>query len=165
MTLQTRSQAPITADDLAYLARIARLDRKAFFDRHPCYRVLADRVICVALCQGAALHFLDGRNGAKDFDVWTFYAAHPDATYPPRRLMSRLFGDTRPSEPLDRPEFAGRRIDLLGRSLNADVDAEPVTTLRHYLSEGPTRSACELARKAVILIEPASRLGTVVWPR
>jgi hypothetical protein len=25
------------------------------------------------LCQGAALHYLDGRTGVKDFDVWSFY--------------------------------------------------------------------------------------------
>ncbi len=32
-----------------------------------------DRVIAVTLCQGAALHYLNGRNGVKDFDLWTFF--------------------------------------------------------------------------------------------
>lgn len=35
----------------------------------------AGRLLCRALCQGAALHYLDGKNGVKDFDVWSFYAA------------------------------------------------------------------------------------------
>ena len=26
------------------------------------------------LCQGAALHYVNGRNGVKDFDVWSIYA-------------------------------------------------------------------------------------------
>jgi hypothetical protein len=37
----------------------------------------AGRLLCRALCQGAALHYLDGKNGVKDFDVWSFYAARP----------------------------------------------------------------------------------------
>ena len=27
-----------------------------------------------ARCQGAALHYVNERNGVKDFDVWSFYA-------------------------------------------------------------------------------------------
>jgi hypothetical protein len=65
-----RSVAPITLDDLARLAELATADRDQLFARH---RLLgqryAQRVLCVALCQGAALHYLDGRNGVKDFDV------------------------------------------------------------------------------------------------
>jgi len=164
VTLYSRSLAPISADDLAYLARVAHLDRIAFFSRNPRYRVLADRVVAVALCQGAALHFLDGRNGIKDFDVWTFSAAHPDATYPPRRMSSRLFGDHDTRSSPDHPEFVGRRVHLLGRSLRADVNADPVKVLRQYLSERRTNSARHLAEKAVILIEPEDRLGIRVWP-
>ena len=72
MTTNARSLVPITREDLLRLGHIAREDREEFFDRRPRYRVLADRVIAVTLCQGAALHFLDGQNGVKDFDVWTF---------------------------------------------------------------------------------------------
>ena len=28
--------------------------------------------ICVALCQGAAMHYFDKTNGIKDFDIWFF---------------------------------------------------------------------------------------------
>lgn len=164
MTSSDRSLVPITTDDLDRLARIARLDREDLFERNAHLRALADRVIAVALCQGAALHFLDGRNGVKDFDVWTFYAAHPDAMFPPRRTVARDFGDPKFSKSPDRPEFVGRKVDLLGRSLHADVDADPVAVLQAYLSERRTDSARRLAQKAVVLLEPRSRLGTVVWP-
>ena len=73
-----RSYEPIGREDLVRLARIARLDREDFFARKTRYRALDERLICVALCQGAALHYVDGKSGVKDFDVWTFYAARPD---------------------------------------------------------------------------------------
>ncbi len=149
---------------LVRLARIARLDREVLFDRKAHLRVLADRVVAVALCQGAALHFLDGRNGVKDFDVWTFYAAHPDATYPPRRTAYRDFGDPKIGKSPHRPGFVGRKVDLLGRSLDEDVDADPVMALRAYLSERRTSAAHHLAQKAVVLLESGPSLGTVVWP-
>jgi hypothetical protein len=50
--------------------------------------VLEDSLVCVALCQGAALHFVDGENGVKDFDVWTFYAARL-TTQPSRGAAAR----------------------------------------------------------------------------
>lgn len=67
-----RSYEPVTREHLERLAEIARLDRKERLRRRPRWRPYGDRVLCVALCQGAALHFLDKRNGVKDFDVYTF---------------------------------------------------------------------------------------------
>src|SRR5215210_151682 len=165
MTEGERSLVTITTDDLLRLARIAQLDRENFFARNPSYRALAERAVAVALCQGAALHFLDGRNGVKDFDVWTFFAAHPDTKWPPRRpVVARDFGDPRFGRSPDRPEFVGRKVDLLGRSIEAEADADPAVALRAYLSEGRTSSAYHLARKAVVVIEPTDRRGEVVWP-
>jgi len=43
-------------------------------------------------------------------------------------------------------------------------DAEPTTALRDYLSTARTRSAEELAAKAVVLIYPEQFAGKVVWP-
>ncbi len=159
-----RSLSPITLDDLARLGRIAREDRESFFARLPRYRALEDRVIAVALCQGAAAHFLDGKNGVKDFDVWTFYAAHPDATYPDRRRVARDFGDPKFGQTLDQMRFVGRRVDLLGRSLKALPDSDPAEVLHTYLTERRTKSAKHLASKVVVLIEPTDREGQVVWP-
>jgi hypothetical protein len=59
---------------------------------------------------------------------------------------------------------SGRRVDLLGRSLDVPLDAEPTAALRDYLSTARTRSAEELAAKAVVLIYPEQFAGKVVWP-
>jgi hypothetical protein len=66
--------------------------------------------------------------------------------------------------PDDPPSFTGRRVDLLGRSLDVPLDAEPATVLRDYFSAARTRSAKELAAKAVVLINPEQLAGKVVWP-
>jgi hypothetical protein len=78
-----RSYERITREDLARLARIARSDLADLFARKPRYAPLTGRLVCVALCQGAAQHLLHGENGVKDFDVWAFFAAHPDARRSP----------------------------------------------------------------------------------
>ncbi len=160
-----RSHERITFEDLNRLAGIARLDREDLFARKPRYRVLEDQLVCVALCQGAALHFVDGENGVKDFDVWTFYAARPEhPAFPWRRRTSRDFGDPRFGRSPDKPGFVGRHVDLLGRSIEVGAETDPAAILRGYLSEGRTGSARALARKAAVLLEPSDRLGTVVWP-
>ncbi len=160
-----RSYGRIAREDLGRLARIARLDREDLFDRKPRYRALGKRLICVALCQGAALHFVDGKNGVKDFDVWTFYAVHPShPDYPWRRRKAVEFDDPRFGAPPDSPDFSGRRVDLLGRSLDVATEVDPAVVLREYLSTGRTETARRLAEKAVVLLEPAGRLGDVIWP-
>jgi hypothetical protein len=161
----SRSCEPIDRGDLARLARIARSDRQEFFAEYPRYAPLAGRLICVALCQGAAQHFVDGTNGVKDFDVWTFFAAHPgDPPFPWRRRKAHVFGDPRFGRPPDKPGFVGRRVDLLGRSLEPGGETIPDAILSGYLSEGATPTARALSKKAVVLLEPADRLGAVVWP-
>ena len=127
--------------------------------------MLGEGLVCVALCQGAALHFVDGENGVKDFDLWTFYTARPDhPLFPWRRRVARVFGDPGFGPVPDRPGFVGRRVDLLARSIEVGSGTDPAEVLCGYLSEGRTASARALAQKAVVLLEPSDRLGTVVWP-
>jgi hypothetical protein len=161
-----RSFEEITAQDLARLADLAAADLDGLFRRRPGlaerYR---DRVICAALCQGAALHYVDGRNGVKDFDVWTFLAEHPDAAFPHRRRKEVDFGASKFGRTRTAPaRFEGRRVDMLGRSLPEPPGADPVAALRRYLEEKRTASAQALARKAVVLLTPERLRGTVVWP-
>ena len=161
----SRSFERLTREDLVRLARIARLDREDLFARKPTYRALEERLICVALCQGAALHFVDGKNGVKDFDVWTFYAEHPQGPdYPWRRRKAVDFGSPKFGPSPDKPGFTGRRGDLLGRSPEVAEDADPAVVLCDYLSQGRTETARRLAEKAVELLEPSDGLGDVIWP-
>lgn len=155
----------ISTEDLQRLGNIARIERNDFFDRNPRYRVLGEKIIAVALCQGAALHYVNGETGIKDFDVWTFYARHPGLTFPHRRkVVARDFGDPKFGKSPDHPEFEGRKVDLLGRSLDVDAGTDPVKALQMYLCKRKTTTAVKLAEKAVVLIEPVDLLGVVVWP-
>ena len=65
--------------------------------------------------------------------------------------------------PGDPPSFSGRRVDLLGRSLEVLPGADPATVLRDYLSVALTASAKALAAKAVVLMYPEQLAGKVVW--
>lgn len=138
------------------------------FRQNPRWQKYKDRVIGVALCQGAALHFLDRRTGVKDFDVWTFFARTDQRPLPDPALFRRMkaadFGVSRFGRTPNGPRWIqGRRIDLLARSLDVEPSADPVQAIRRWLKDGRTSSARKLAAKAVIMIEPVP--GTVAWPR
>jgi hypothetical protein len=160
-----RSYVPIAKADLRRLAELAAEDRRDLFARKSdTGRLYSDRLFAVALCQGGALHFIDGANGVKDLDVWSFYEEHPERAYPYRRIAKVDFGDPKFGITDDSQHFIGRRVDLIGRSIPGADRAHPVETLQRYLRQGSTESARCLAKKAVILLEPAPLLGTVVWP-
>src|SRR5206468_4095559 len=95
-------------------------------------------------CQGSALHYVDRENGVKDFDVWTFYAAHPVGMFPPRWHTVVDFGKShfgrRRREP-DGRKLDGRRVELFGRSLAERSRVDVVDALTRYLSAARTKSA------------------------
>ena len=96
--------------------------------------------------------------------MWIFYTESKTRMFPPRRRAKVDLGDSKFGVSPDEPEFVGRRVDLIGRSVPGARPGDVVGTLRRYLSEGKTQSARLLSLKAMILIEPAEKLGTVVWP-
>ncbi len=163
--IATRSYAKITKPDLKKLLEHARADRNDLFERNPKWkRLYSKRVICTALCQGAALHYVNGKNGVMDFDVWTFYTAHKDAPFPYRRNGSRDFGKSKFGvHPNDTDKLVGRCIDLLGRSLPCSPMSDPVQAVIDYLSNQKTKSAQELSKKAVVILEPEELIGKVIW--
>jgi hypothetical protein len=159
-----RSYERITRRDLERLARIAEEDLEGYFRRNPGRRALKRRVIAVALCQGAALHYMNGSNGVKDFDVYTFFAGRGVRPYPARVRRVADFGSARFGQSPDRPDFAGRRVDLLGRSLPERVGATARVAIRSYLRNRRSATARFLARKAVVLLRPRRHLGVILWP-
>jgi hypothetical protein len=161
-----RSYEPLTDDDLRRLGELAARDRAGFFQRNPdTARLYRNGLFAVALCQGAALHYLDGKNGIMDFDVWSFYRPSPERQFPYRRRGKLDFGDPKFGISDDSPHFIGRRVNLIGRSIPRTTGySDPVAVLRRYLRSGATESARCLAQKAVVLIEPQHLLGTIVWP-
>lgn len=165
METADRCYEKVMIADLRRLAQIATADRELLFRRNDRLRRLyEDRVLCIALCQGAALHVVDGRNGIKDWDVWTFFRMHPEAPFPPRRRVEREFGDPRFGRSIIRSEYLGRCVDLLGRAIECPEGVDPAAAIRRYLRQGRTASAKALADKAVVLVDPEERCGDIVWP-
>lgn len=161
----SRSFTRIDKEDLARLASVAAADRDDLFKRKPgLARLYQHRVLCVALCQGAALHYVDGKNGIKDFDVWTFYRVHSVRPFPPRRNVPRDLGDAKFGKSPDCPGFIGRCVDCLGRSIPCRKGQEPFEAVREWLRSSRNISARKLAQKAVVILEPVPKRGEVIWP-
>lgn len=158
---QWRSFKRITLQDLRRLLRIAREDRQKFLLRKKKWAVYRSRVLCVALCQGAASHYVDGKKGINDFDVYTFYRTHPKVTWYAKRIARHDFGDPKFGRSKDRPDFRGRRVDVLGRSIAVQPRESVKQTLRRYLIEGRTETARCLRMAPVVLLDPNCR--QVVW--
>jgi hypothetical protein len=160
-----RSRKPITPSDLQRLAQIARSDRQDFFKRYPRWsRLYSKRLLCVALCQGAAQHFVDGKNGVKDFDVWSFFreiTGHPPIPY--RRVGHSVFGLQKLGASKGKSDFIGRRVDLIFRSIPFASDRDPLASLFQYLTQGRTDTARCLADQAIVIIEPPNFEGKVAW--
>jgi hypothetical protein len=161
-----RSLKQIDIADLLRLAALAADAEAELFTRNPQGSGrYAGRLLGRALCQGAALHYVNGSNGVKDFDVWSFYAQYDDWPFPARWRGTRDFGPSKFGRyPGDPPRYSGRRVDCLGRSLPVRPDADLAVVLRSYLAGRRTRSAKELAAKAAVLIDPENRVGEIVWP-
>lgn len=164
MNVVERSMAPLTNEHLRRLAEIAETDREGLFSRKPHLAVYRNRILLTALCQGAALHFVNGTNGVKDLDVYTFYAKDPSIGYPYRRIGTGDFGKSELGRHPDDHGFVGRRVDLLGRTLAVAPSADPVAAVRSYLRTGVTATSKELAKKAIVVVDPGPRFGQIVWP-
>lgn len=114
-----RSLKRIEIADLLRLAALASDAEAELFRRNPqgsgrCARRLLGR----ALCQGAALHCVNGSNGVKDFDVWSFYAQYDEWPFPPRWRGTRDFGPSKFGRyPGDPPRYTGGRADRSSRAL------------------------------------------------
>jgi hypothetical protein len=163
--LSGRSYKTISKSDLRRLAAIAEADRVDLFKRRPeTGRLYAKRLFAVALCQGAALHYLDGKNGIKDLDVWSFYRTNPKRPFPARRVGKADFGDAKFGTSDGTPHYVGRCVDLIGRSIAAKNYSDPVAVLQDYLRSRSTQSARCLGEKAMVIIYPPELLGQIVWP-
>jgi hypothetical protein len=160
------SYRPLERADLARLAELARTDRAEYFATHRDWaEMYVDRFLGAALCQGAALHYLDPTSGINDFDVYSFYASNPTRRWYAKRIKSVDFGDPKFGvSQIARPGFVGRRVDLMGRELPVSPGADLEASLRRWLRTAGTATALQLKQKAVVLLEPYNRLGTVVWP-
>jgi hypothetical protein len=162
-----RSFERIARADLRRLAAFSRRHREHWFSGSRPTGVFEQRFLCSALCQGAGLHFVDGSNGVKDFDVYEFYADVPGVTIPYRAHWCYDFGPSkfgRQEKTTLHPEYEGRRVDVFVRALPVGPGADPIEAVRDYLHRAGTKTARLLAQKGVVILEPDELLGAVAWP-
>lgn len=185
-----RSRARLTDEHLRRLTALAEEDH-AFFTRLGGRPEYESRRLAVTLAQGAALHYLDGRTGVKDLDVWTFYAVIPGRRFPADKRVRRAdFGLSslgRQTYDINAARdgrqralwqhwsaYTGRRVDFCTRALPVQADApinSVISVLQEWLARGAQStavrkpSAWHLAKKAVVILHPDSHRGNVVWER
>lgn len=159
-----RSNEKITKFDLRKLLRLARADIDDFFDRKSTYKKpYQGKEKLVALCQGAALHYIDGKNGVKDFDVWFFYPQKGDVILPYRRTGLVDFGKSKFGKHPNNLLFEGRGVDVLMRSTKDFDRGSPESCISDYLSNCKTVTAKLLSQKAVVGLYPERVFGKVLW--
>ena len=89
---------------------------------------------------------------SNDFEVYTFYAANPGRTWYSKRIARLDFGNPKfGHSEISGRGYIGRRVDLLGRSLNVPLGADLADALRDYLKSAKTETSRELRIKAVVL--------------
>jgi hypothetical protein len=169
-----RTGEPLTVAHLTRLGEIARVDREQLYAARP---DLPARHVLTVLAQGGAKHWVDGVNGVKDLDVWSFFAKDPASAkgVPARRQTHRDFGPSSlgrglggdGTNPTRWSHLTGRRVDLLVRQLDAAAMTDPIGALLRWLESARTTSARFLRMKPVVFIDSPVALtvamGDVLW--
>lgn len=159
-----RSFERIELDDLRRLATLAYNDLSDLFARKPeLSAIYKNRLIAIALCQGAAEHFVKPGRGVNDFDLWLFFRSHTDRRFPYRRLSRIDFGVSRFGRNPDDSGYAGRRVDVIGRDISCGAGEEAAAAIHRYLATNKNKSPKLLAQRPVVLIYPEPELGRIAW--
>ena len=150
---------PVTARELRDLAKLAAVEEKAFFVRNPhLSKPYQQRLILVALCQGAALQYIDCGYGVKDFDIHFFYAQNPK-----KKRLSRATEEIYAcigAFPVLPIHFMRAVMPETQPCLEAEAAIQAV---REFLLNKPTTRAYHLSKKAVIGLYPAEMFGIEIW--
>lgn len=125
------------------------------------YKVYKKKLIAICLCQGAAQHFLDGKTGIRDIDVWFFFEEDANVRIPDRRNM-------RCSKYKSLKNIGEKKIDFLKKGIKRDIvnmskSKKPEDILRSYLQNANTRTSQELAKRPAVGLYPDKIFGKVVW--
>lgn len=164
--ISKRSFAQLTTDDLNELL-VGSQKRLAeyFIDGDGVkWEKLYDitKPLCIALCQGAAMHFHDKKNGVKDFDVWFFYQFN-QKHLPCRTMWNWDYQNKKFGRHPHFSEYEGRKVDVIVRSIKNYIVGDPVRTIFTYFEKEKTDSSKLLAEKAVVLLSPEKYFGKTIW--
>jgi len=150
---------PVSPVELQALAALAYTEEESFFARNPhLVQAYRDRLIAVALCQGAALQYLGRGYGINDFDIHFFYAQNPAKLRLSRAVKSTL---------ATVGSFENVRVDFIrtvvpGKARTSGPHTS-IQLLRAFLREPPTENARHLAQKGAIGLLPEELFGVVIW--
>ena len=159
-----RSYEKILLQDLKKILSCAYTDIESFFERFPKYSVLyKGHETIVVLGQGAALHYIDNKNGIKDFDVWFFFP-EKNLTLPYRRRGVVDFGESKFGKEENEKVLKGRRIDVLMRSDSFFNYGNPTDCLINYLNYKKSSTSNLLKKKAFIGLFPDNIFSQILWP-
>ncbi len=151
---ESRTFEKITRHDLRELLVVGERVMDQFFVDKPRYAPFRNKLVLVALCQGAADHYCDGITGIKDYDVWFFYA-HMQGVSMPRSSIKKCY-----------PEFncyKGKKVDVLRRSDSAFKKGDVKASISRYLTNPTNPTPICLSGKAVIGLYPPEVMGEKLW--
>ena len=142
--------------DLKQLQKLALEEHENFIERNTHLRkAYYDSLVGIALCQGAASHYINASVGIKDFDIWLFYVENENIRFPYRAYKSIENG------------YMGRRIDFLKRAIPIGLcvfcSNEPDECIMRYLFERNTKTKRLLLEKAIVGLFPDMLFGKVLW--
>lgn len=160
--MEERSYLPITVQHLKHLCDIAIKDQKDFFRLNPKYRHYENERKAILLIQGAALHFINGKEGIKDFDVLVVY----NKLHNPIRLYAKrkkAYNSNMPEFgrfPKDKPKYVTRRVDILMREIEISSEEKLSDTLQNFIKHHKY-----WGEKAAIGIWPDNILEEIIYRR
>lgn len=160
-----RTYIGITPEDLEEIKQYALEELNRFL--HECgspagkYKVYKGKLVAICLCQGVAAHFVDGKTGINDVDVWFFFQENEDVKIPNIKNM-------RYSKELKFERLGEKRIDFLKKAIRRNIfevskSSEPTDVLNAFLRSANTASSRELAKKPVIGLYPTSIFASIIW--
>ena len=118
--ISERSTSKITANDLEELLAGSRHRLAGYFvyGEGIKWKELYDirKPLCIALCQGAAMHYYDNTNGVKDFDVWFFYPFN-QKHLPCKTMWHWDYQNKKFGRHPHFPKYKGRKVDVIVRSI------------------------------------------------
>jgi hypothetical protein len=150
---------PVTGAELEALSALAVAEEAGFFSRNPhlvaAYR---DRLLAVALCQGAALQYLGRGYGVNDFDLHFFYAQNPEKQRL-SRAVKRIWATV--------GSFRNVPVDFIRTVVPNRAGSDPKSAPEHiqqFLHARSTANAAHLSEKAVVGLLPRELFGATIWP-
>jgi hypothetical protein len=162
MSVAERSYEPLTQIDLRRVVQLVLRELVDIYAHAAVAKTYRDRLFAMALCQGSAQHYIDMKNGVKDIDVWAFFRAGLAKPFPYRARWTIDFGASHLGRHPSDIGYAGRRIDLIGRSIEMHRGEVPEAAIIRWLNTR-TESAKLISQRPVIGLHPENLFGRRLW--